>query len=546
MARLTKRTIDAATYTGTDNARCVLWDEDPPGFGLRLFPSGRRAFVLSYRVNNRKRMMTLGTYGALTLAEARKAARAVLARVETGDVDPLEERQKEARGETVADLAAAYLDRHASKKKSGDDDRRRLQAYILPDWRNLKAAAIKRADVAKLHSKIGKAGKPYEANRVLALLSKMFELARRWGYVPEDHVNPARDIDRFRETKRDRWITPEELPHLAAAINAEPNEYARFGLWLYLLTGARKSELLQARWDDVDEARGTLRLAETKAGRTHYIPLSAPALALLRELPRQPGNPYILPGRGPRDATTGDKAKAPSHLVNISKPWNRVRTAATLARWREVPEVAALIDRLTAARTAAKSKHAAKDWTPTPSLAEIRQAAAAEGLSLPQAIEDVRLHDLRRTVGSWLAQSGNSLHLIGRVLNHSNASTTQIYARFGEDSVRNALEQHGARIMGAAGLTPTAEVAHLPAPVAEAEDQDARLHLPPEAPSPPARMNRCGACGFWAEDYSNATSGACINRRSAFYDEPRAAKDAACTRFARDDYGNPATRAAND
>ena len=107
-------------------------------------------------------------------------------------------------------------------------------------------------------------------------------------------------------------------------------------------------------------------------------------------------NPYILPGK-----------LAGSHLVNISKPWGRVRTAAGVA--------------------------------------------------------DVRLHDLRRTVGSWLAQAGNSLHLIGRVLNHTNQSTTAVYARFGEDSVRTALEQHGARIMGAAGLTPTAEVTELPA-----------------------------------------------------------------------------------
>jgi integrase len=119
-------------------------------------------------------------------------------------------------------------------------------------------------------------------------------------------------------------------------------------------------------------------------------------------MPRLDGNPYILPGRGPRGASAEEKAAAPAPLVNISKPWGRVRKAA--------------------------------------------------------GVEDVRLHDLRRTVGSWLAQAGNSLHLIGRVLNHTNQSTTAVYARFGEDSVRAALEAHGARIMGAAGLTPAAEV----------------------------------------------------------------------------------------
>jgi integrase len=298
------------------------------------------------------------------------------------------------------------MERHGHGKKTGAADQRRINHHILPAWAGLKAASIKRADVAALHSKIGKRT-PYEANRTLALLSKIFELARRWGFVHEEHTNPARDIDRFREQKRDRWVTPEELPRLARAINEEPNQTARFALWLYLLTGARKSELLQARWEDVSFERAELRLPQTKAGRTHYIPLSGPALVLLQEIPREEGNPYILVGRGPRGATAEERKNRPSHLVNIEKPWQRVRKAA--------------------------------------------------------GVEDVRLHDLRRTVGSWLAQAGNSLHLIGRVLNHSNQSTTAVYARFGEDAVRTALEQHGACIMGAAGMTPAAGVTDIKA-----------------------------------------------------------------------------------
>ena len=401
--KLTKREIDAATYTGENNARHVLWDDEVPGFGVRLFPSGKKSFVLSYRTAGRKRMMTIGTYGALTLDQARKAARGELAKVETQGADPLADREKERRGETLADLCAAYMERHGNAKKSAAEDQRRIDRHILPKWRTLKAAAIIRADVAALHAKIGKAH-PYEANRTLALLSKMFELARRWGFVPDGHPNPARDIDRFKEHKRDRWVTPAELPALAQAINEEPNQSARFALWLYLLTGARKSELLQAQWSHVDWDRSEIKIPDTKAGHAHFIPLSGPALALLREIPRADGNPFIIVGRGPRKAPADGKAP-PAHLVNISKPWNRVRKAA--------------------------------------------------------GVEDVRLHDLRRTVGSWLAQSGNSLHLIGRVLNHSNTSTTAVYARFGEDTVRAALEQHGARIMGAAGLVPSADVTEL-------------------------------------------------------------------------------------
>ncbi|HYN76526.1 MAG TPA: tyrosine-type recombinase/integrase [Lamprocystis sp. (in: g-proteobacteria)] len=392
--KLTKRAIDAATYQGDHNARCVLWDDEVPGFGCRLYPGGRKAFILSYRAGGRKRLLTVGTYGVLTLDQARTAARSELAKVETEGADPVATREKERQGETMRDLCAAYMDRHGNAKKSGSEDQRRIDAYVLPKWASLKARTITRPDVEALHRTIGKRA-PYEANRVLALLSKMFELARRWGFVPEGQGNPARDIDRFKEAKRDRWVTPDELPRLAQAINEEPNEAARAALWLYLLTGARKTELLKAQWADVDWTRAELRLPDTKAGRVHYIPLSPAAVALLRDLPQTEDNPFILPGK-----------LAGAHLVNVSKPWGRVRTAA--------------------------------------------------------GVEDVRLHDLRRTVGSWLAQSGNSLHLIGRVLNHSNQSTTAVYARFGEDSVRAALDQHGARIMGAAGLIPSAEVAELP------------------------------------------------------------------------------------
>jgi integrase len=451
--KLTKRAVEALRYQGTSNGARYVWDSQLKGFGVRVFPSGRKAFLVSYRAGNRKRFLTLGTFGKdMTAEEARKEAKAVLGAAVRGE-DPAAAREAERRGETVAALCSAYLERYAKpRKRSWTEDERRINSRILPAWGNLKARAIRRADVAALHSRIGtKEGKPYEANRVRELVARMFELGRQWGFVDEDMRNPAQGIDDCAEAKRDRWVTPEELPRLAQAINEEPNETARHALWLYLLTGARKSELLTARWEDVSFERAELRLPETKAGRVHYIPLSGPALALLRQMPRAAGNPYILPGRGPRGATPAEKASTPTHLVNIDKPWRRVRSAA--------------------------------------------------------GVEDVRLHDLRRTVGSWLAQAGNSLHLIGRVLNHSNASTTQVYARFGEDTVRAALEQHGARIMGAAGLTPSAAV------------------------TPLQTAERCGTCAFWAEDQGGAPVGVCIARGGAWYQRERPAKAEACRRY---------------
>jgi integrase len=184
------------------------------------------------------------------------------------------------------------------------------------------------------------------------------------------------------------------MPRLAQAIDQEENPYVRAALWLYLLTGLRKNELLRAEWRDVDFATQILRVPETKSGRVHYVSLSGPAMQILNDLPREKDNPYILPGN-----------KEGEHLVNMDKPWFRVRTRAKIA--------------------------------------------------------DVRLHDLRRTVGSWLATDGRSLLLIGRVLNHARQQTTQIYAHLQQDPIREALERHASRILAAAGKTPGGVVVKL-------------------------------------------------------------------------------------
>jgi integrase len=384
--KLTKKAIDALEYQGDGTSRDLRWDNSLPGFGVRIYPTGQKSFVLSYRFKGRKRLMVIGRYGPLTLDQARNRARRHLATIIDGR-DPLAARKAEAQGTTMADLCDAYLERHAVRKRSAPDDRRRIKRYILPRWNKAKVESITRAEVANLHHKIGQRT-PYEANRVLALIRKMLNCARQWGFVSETYVNPASGIPLHPEKSRDRWVTQQELPRLAKAIDEEPNVYARAALWLYLLTGVRKNELLGAKWDDIDWDRRELRLGETKAGRVHYVPLSEPAIATLRALPREENNPFILPG-----------ARKGQHLVNISKPWLRVRKAA--------------------------------------------------------GVEDVRLHDLRRTVGSWLAQAGNDLHLIGKVLNHSNLATSAVYARFSQDVVHQALEEHGKRLMAAAGKRPS-------------------------------------------------------------------------------------------
>lgn len=323
--------------------------------------------------------MTLGYYGVLTLGQARDMAKVRLAKVING-IDPLAQRQKVEQGGTVKVLCKRFLNDHAKvKKKTWKEDEYKINKYIIPTWGSMKASAITAEDVSALHLKIGRKHK-YQANRVVELLSKMFALSYKWGFLEKGAENPATDIDKFRERKRDRWVREEELPRLAEAINQEDNIYIKSAFWLYLLTGMRKSELLNAMWTDVDFTRNEIRLAETKAGRVHHVPLTDPAIRVLSALPRQQGNPYIFCGR-----------REGQPLVEVRKAWVRIRKAAKL--------------------------------------------------------EDVRLHDLRRTVGSWLATSGASLPLIGSVLGHSNPSTTQIYARLGQDPARRALEGHAVKLM---------------------------------------------------------------------------------------------------
>ena len=378
--KLTIKAIKSFKYAGGWDVR---WDDVVTGLGLRIYPSGKKAFVLSYRAGGRKRLMALGPFGVLTVEQARDLARKHLFAVRDG-ADPLEGKRREAQGQTFGDLAAGYIERHAKvHKKTWTEDERRLRQHIPSVWRNRRADRIMRADVSSLHSKIG-ADRPYEANRLLSLLHLLFRLGAQWGFVEESAPNPASGIKRFKETKRKRWVRPSELPALAQAIDKEPNVYVRAALWLYLLTGLRKRELLQARRDDIDWDRAQLRLPDTKSGEEQWIALSAPTIAILQATPELPDNPYILPG-----------AKQGHHLVNIEKPWYRIREAAGL--------------------------------------------------------DDVRLHDLRRSVGSWLSESGIDLNTIKDALRHANVSTTLIYAQLSADPARAAMEAHGRRVMEIAG-----------------------------------------------------------------------------------------------
>ena len=382
--KLTNPQIKGFAYEGDGKSRDVRWDTEVPGLGVRVYPSGKKSFVLSYRVRGRKRLLVLAAYGKMTLAEARTRARKRLVDVADG-VDPLEEKRKAAQGRTVRHLVTKYIEDHAKKrKKSWRLDERWLNLYIPANWYGRKVDSITVDEVAALHARIGEV-KPYAANRFLEIVRRMFNLAKRpWRMLDETASNPAVGIDRFPETKRKRWLTPHELPKLIEAIDQEPNIYIRAVVWLLLLTGLRKMELMSAKWDDVQWEQGQLRLPRTKSGEEQLATLSAPAMAILQSIPRLEDNPYIIPGM-----------KAGQHLKRINPAWSRITKTA--------------------------------------------------------GVQDLQIHDLRRTTGSWMTQAGVDLNTIREALRHSSLSTTLVYARLGQDAAREAMEAHGKRILEAAG-----------------------------------------------------------------------------------------------
>ncbi len=386
MPRLTKDLVES--LRPKDN-RYLIWDTLVPGFGVRVNPSGKLTYILKYRLGGgrvaRQRWLTIGAHGAITADEARKLARTRSAEVVKGD-DPGGERQAARRAPTVSDLCKRYLTDHAEPHKrpsSIKQDRRLIEKRILPALGASKVRDVAIEDIEELHRTLKPT--PYEANRTLALLSKMLSLAERWRLRPA-MSNPCRQVRRFKEKARERYLSPTELARLSETISAmeaagEIPAAAAAGIRLLLFTGCRVGEIRSLRWEDVDLEAACLQLKNTKTGeKVVYIP--APALEVLSSIPRHAPNPHVL---------VSGKTAGP--LRDLNAPWDRIRKRAGL--------------------------------------------------------EDVRLHDLRHTFASFGAGAGLSLPMIGKILGHSQAATTQRYAHLADDPVRQAVETVGSTIAAA-------------------------------------------------------------------------------------------------
>lgn len=375
---------------------------------LAVTDRGAKTFLVQRRVAGRPVRMVIGRWPDTSITQARKRAAAINIEVAAG-ADPYERTRPLRSGLTLGTFfEQEYLPKHARPfKRTWQQDADMFMLYVRP-LADQRLAAVRRRDVHQLHIDLGKDRGHRTANRVVALLRIVFKLAIAWEFLDGD--NPATGIRKFPEQSRERFLRPEEVPALFAALEADITRrtenaeqaraqgrpvppahaltFARDFVLLALFSGARRSNLLAMAWRDLDLDRATWMIAasETKTARTYQIVLAQPAMQILRH--RRALVPATCPWVFPSVEGGGER-----HQTNVKDAWQQIRQESGLT--------------------------------------------------------DLRLHDLRRTLGSWQAAAGSSLPIIGRSLGHTTPAATAVYARLDLDPVRRSVEGATAALVAA-------------------------------------------------------------------------------------------------
>lgn len=297
-----------------------FFDAQLRGLMLEVRSSGGRTFYQRYRDRRgRERQFKIGAGDVITLSQARKRGRQILAQALLG-TDPQEQRQELRAIPTLRDFVAEkYLPFVTNSKRSWRTDETLLRIHILPTLGKRHLDEISNRDIAELLKRLARDNySTGTTNRVLILLRFIFNLAKKWG-VPGAGENPASGLKTAPDVCRERFLSTEEAQRLLSALDRDENQVAAKAIKLLLLTGARRNEITKAKWEYVNWERKTLLVPISKTGRSRVITLSGAALQLLRSIERLPGNPYIFPS-----GVTG--RPCPS----LHFPWLRIRKTCGL------------------------------------------------------------------------------------------------------------------------------------------------------------------------------------------------------------------------
>ena len=378
--KLTKRAVDSLRVSSGDT---VVWDRDLPGFGVRVYASGRKVWCVQVRgPSGKPKRKALGHFGKVTPDKARQDAVIAIDRIKRGlslDSPP------EAPEPTVLDLAERYMESHVRvncKPRTVVSFESLVRVHIVPELGHIRLSELERSHISGLHHRLRMT--PFQANLVVKVLSGMFRLAEAW-----EMIQPGRDLCRsvrpYREKPRERFLSSDEYGRLGDALDKAEMDGSVYlpaihAIRLLLLTGCRKDEIRTLKWDDIDRSSGTIHLRDGKTG-LRQVPLAPAVLAVLNEIPRIDGNSWVIAGNSAED-----------HLGtgSLDYHWQKIRSLAKL--------------------------------------------------------EKVRLHDLRHSYASRALALGEGLPMIGELLGHRKVETTARYAHLMKDAEKASANKVGANI----------------------------------------------------------------------------------------------------
>jgi integrase len=345
--------------------RVYFHDTQEKGLSAYITTQGVITFFVRKRICGKDERIHLGHFPELSIENARKKALAAKADVARG-IDPNEEKKKLKQEITFGNMFHEFMERYSKKfKKTWKYDEREVNRFLSHLFQR-KASQISKVEILELHEKIGHESGPYQANRLLERIHAIYNKAISWGWQGS---NPANGIKKFKEKSRRRFLRKDEVPRFFKALAEETNHTIRDYILISLLTGARKTNVLEMEWRQINFMLQEWYIPETKNSEPHVIPLAAPAIEILQERLQHSQSSYVFPGKGKS-----------GHLVEPKKGWSRI----------------------------------------------LKQAG----------ISELRLHDLRRTLGSWMAALGATTAIIGKTLAHKSIQATKVYERIDIDPVR--------------------------------------------------------------------------------------------------------------
>lgn len=365
-----KKTLDSLKLPDK-NKRHYFYDTKIKGLELMVTDQGTKSFKVYRKFNGKPVRVTLGKYPEMTIENARNEAQRVIADMISGK-NPNEEKKNIRSETTFGEMFKIFMERHSKiTKKSWIADEQDVPRF-LSQWFKKKLSTISKQEIQLIHERVRVENGLYQANRLLERIKAIYNKAIEWGW---SGTNPASSIKKFKEKSRDRFLHPDELPRFFESLEAEPNFTIKDYIYVSLFTGARKSNVLSMKWEDINFERCEWLIPETKNGESLRVHLTEKVTDILKNRLRlSPNSKWVFESIG----KTG-------HLVEPKSGWKRILQRA--------------------------------------------------------GIKDLRLHDLRRTLGSWQAATGANSYIIGRSLGHKNQQSTAIYARLSIDPIKESVEK---------------------------------------------------------------------------------------------------------